>query len=85
MYGSSSLLNLFSSEDTYVYRPDFRYTDIENDSKLSPLIEAVFSLQKGTAVLGQNGVCCFSAKHTALRSKSKNWLVQNQNNVSIVE
>jgi hypothetical protein len=28
------------------------------------------------------GVCCFSAKHTVLRSKSKDWLAQNQDNVS---
>ena len=26
--------------------------------------------------------CCFSAKHTALRRKGKDWLAQNQNNVS---
>jgi len=28
------------------------------------------------------GICCFSAKHAALRGKSKYWLVQNQANVS---
>ena len=28
------------------------------------------------------GICCFSAKHTALRRKSKDWLALNQNNVS---
>jgi hypothetical protein len=28
------------------------------------------------------GICCFSAKHAALRSKSKDWLAWNQNNVS---
>ena len=28
------------------------------------------------------GSCCFSAKHTALRRKSKDWLARNQNNVS---
>ena len=28
------------------------------------------------------GICCFSTKHTALRRKSKDWLAQNQNNVS---
>ena len=28
------------------------------------------------------GICCFSTKHTALRSKSKDWLARNQNNVS---
>jgi len=26
--------------------------------------------------------CCFSAKHAALRRKSKNWLAWNQDNVS---
>ena len=28
------------------------------------------------------GICRFSAKHAALRRKSKDWLAQNQNNVS---
>ena len=28
------------------------------------------------------GICCFSAKHAALRRQSKDWLVRNQNNVS---
>ena len=28
------------------------------------------------------GICCFSAKHTTLRRKSKDWLPRNQNNVS---
>ena len=28
------------------------------------------------------GMCCFSAKHAALRSKSKDWLARNRNNVS---
>jgi hypothetical protein len=26
-------------------------------------------------------MCCFSAKHAALRRKSKDWLVRNQDNV----
>ena len=28
------------------------------------------------------GICCFSAKHAALRRKSKDRFVRNQNNVS---
>jgi hypothetical protein len=28
------------------------------------------------------GICCFFAKHTALRRKNKDWLAQNQDNVS---
>jgi hypothetical protein len=27
-------------------------------------------------------ICCFSAKHTVLRRKSKDWLARNQDNVS---
>jgi hypothetical protein len=27
------------------------------------------------------GICCFSSTHAALRRKSKDWLVQNQDNV----
>jgi hypothetical protein len=40
------------------------------------------------ALVGSNqrlykiGICCFSAKHAALRRKSKDWLARNQNNVS---
>jgi hypothetical protein len=28
------------------------------------------------------GICCLSAKYAALRKKSKDWLAQNQDNVS---
>jgi hypothetical protein len=28
------------------------------------------------------GMCCFCAKHAALRRKNKDWLARNQNNVS---
>ena len=28
------------------------------------------------------GICCFSAKYAALKRKSKDWMVQNQDNVS---
>ena len=30
----------------------------------------------------RSGICCSSAKHAALRSNSKDWLAQNQDNVS---
>ena len=29
------------------------------------------------------GICCFSAKHAALRRKSKDWLAQNQDSVAV--
>ena len=28
------------------------------------------------------GICCFSAKHAAVRRKTKDWSAQNQTNVS---
>ena len=28
------------------------------------------------------GICCFSAAHTALKRKSKDWLTRNQDNES---
>ena len=31
------------------------------------------------------GICCFSTKHAALRSKNKDWLSRNQNNVFRME
>ena len=29
------------------------------------------------------GICCFSAKHAALRRKTKDWLTRNQDNVRV--
>jgi hypothetical protein len=31
------------------------------------------------------GICCFSTKHSALRSKSKDWLSRNQNTGNVSE
>ena len=41
----------------------------------------------GRAPIGQTkeyeiGICCFTAKHTELRRKSKDWLARNRSNVS---
>ena len=41
-----------------------------------------FEPRSGLAKDYKIGMCCFSAKHVALRSKSKDWLARNQNNVS---
>jgi hypothetical protein len=35
-----------------------------------------------SSVVDKIGICCFYAKHAALRRKSKDWLARNQNNVS---
>jgi hypothetical protein len=41
-----------------------------------------FEPQWGQSKEYRIGICCFSAKNAALRSKNKNWLSWNQGNVS---
>ena len=48
----------------------------------SSAVDRGFELRSGQTKDYKIGICCFSAKHAALRSKSKDWLAQNQNNVS---
>ena len=48
----------------------------------SSAVDRGFEPRSGQAKDNKIGICCFSAKHAALRRKSKNWLVRNQDNVS---
>ena len=48
----------------------------------SSVVDHVLEPQSGQTKDYKIGICCFSANHTALRSKSKDWLARNQNNVS---
>ena len=48
----------------------------------SSAIDRGFEPQSGLTKDFEIGICCFSAKHVALRRKSKDWLSRNQNNVS---
>ena len=41
-----------------------------------------FELRSGQTKDFKIGICCFFAEHAALRSKSKDWLARDQNNVS---
>ena len=41
-----------------------------------------FESQAGHTEDYEIGICCFSARHAALMSNSKDWLSWNQNNVS---
>ena len=46
------------------------------------VVDRGFELRSGQTKDYKIGICCFSAKHAALRRKSKDWLAWNQNNVS---
>ena len=45
-------------------------------------VDRVFEPLSGQTKGYKIGICCFSAKNTSLRRKSKDWLARNQNNVS---
>ena len=48
----------------------------------SSAIDRGFEPRSGQTKDCENGMCCFSNKHAALRRKSKDCLARNQNNVS---
>ena len=48
----------------------------------SSAVERGFKPQSGQTKDYKIGICCFSAKHATLRRKSKDWVTQNQDNVS---
>ena len=48
----------------------------------SSAVDCGFEPRSGQTKDYKIGICCFSAKHAAIRRKSKDWLARNQNNVS---
>ena len=49
---------------------------------VSSAVDRGFEPRSGQTKDYKIGICCFSAKHAAVRRKNKDWLVQNQDNVS---
>ena len=45
------------------------------------VVDRGFKPQLGQTKDYKIGICCFSTKHAALKRKSTDWLIQNQNNV----
>ena len=48
----------------------------------SSVVDRGFEPRSGQTKDDKIGICCFSAKHAALRRKSKDLVARNQNNVS---
>ena len=46
------------------------------------VVDRGFEHRSGQTKDHRIGICCFSAKHVALRRNSKDWLARNRNNVS---
>jgi hypothetical protein len=49
----------------------------------SSAVDRGFEPRSGQTKDYEIGICCFYAKHAALRRKSKDWLARNQDNVSV--
>jgi hypothetical protein len=50
----------------------------------SSAVDRDFESYSRRAIDYEKGICWLSAKHTALRSKNKDWFVQNEDTVSIL-
>ena len=50
----------------------------------SSVVDREFEPRSGQIKDYKIDICCFPAKHAALRRKNKDWLARNQNNVSRV-
>jgi hypothetical protein len=48
----------------------------------SSVVDRGFESRSGQTKDYDIGMCCFSAKHVALRTKCKDWLARKQDNVS---
>jgi hypothetical protein len=48
----------------------------------SSAVDREFEHRSGKTKDYKIDICCFSANHTSLRRKSKDWFARNQNNVS---
>ena len=48
----------------------------------SDTVDRGFEPRTGQTKDYEIGICCFSAKYAALRRKIKDWLAQNQDNLS---
>jgi hypothetical protein len=48
---------------------------------ISSAVDCGFEPQSGKTKDYKSDICCCSAKHAAVKRKSKDWFAQNQNNV----
>ena len=67
---------------TYVLTLNNRIGGVMVNMLSSSAVDYGFEPRLGQTKDYNIGICCFSAKYTALRRKSKDWLARNQDNVS---
>jgi hypothetical protein len=75
-------LNIIVSRTTFRYRKYNRIGDVMVRVLASSAVDRALEPRSCQTKDYKMCICCFSAKHTTSRSKSKYWLARNQNNVS---
>ena len=76
------LSELIFLNETKNHNPPFKLNDRSLSVLASSAVDREFEPQSGLTKDYKIGICCFSAKHAALRRKNKNWFARNQNNMS---
>ena len=66
----------------YIQKIDNRIGGVMVSMLASSAVDRGFEPRSSKAKDYKICICCFSAKHTELKSTSKDWLARNQNNVS---
>ena len=74
-------LNIIVSRTTFRYRKYNRIGGVMVRVLASRVVDRALEPRSCQTKDDKICICCFSAKHTTSRSKSKDWLARNQNNV----
>ena len=64
------------------FLPQENHIDVKVSVLTSSVVDHGFESRSGQTKDYEIGICCFSAKHTALQRKGKDQLAQNQDNAS---
>ena len=72
--------NIYSLDVKYIHKSFDRMVDVMLSVFTSSSVDRGFEPWSGQTE--DYKICCFSARHAALRRKSKDWLARNQDNVS---
>jgi hypothetical protein len=73
---------VFTSEFSLIFKDENHIGGVMVSMLSSSAVDRGFEPRSGQTKDYGIGICCFSAKLSALRRKSKDWLAQNQNNVT---
>jgi hypothetical protein len=77
---------VLTSKYTYIYNqclsPLNHFGGVMVSMLTLSAVDHAFKPRTGQTKDYEIGICCFSAKHAALRRKIKDWLARNQSNVS---